>query len=57
MLGEKEKRITQNCFISNKNAQATLTILKLALNFAKHKPDHRFDHAQHFKKCYPSTIL
>jgi len=35
----------------NKNTQATLTILKLALNFAKHKPDIISDHAQHFKNA------
>jgi transposase-like protein len=33
-----------------KDTQATLTVLKLALNFTKHKPDIIVsDHAQHFQ--------
>jgi len=53
ILGVKENESTQNCFISpTKDTQATLTVLKLALNLTKHKPDIIVsDHAQHFKNA------
>jgi hypothetical protein len=38
---KKKKESHEIALSPNKNAQATLTILKLALSFAKHKPDHR----------------